>query len=1850
MISVIGIGCIYPDAFSPIELWNNVLSKRRAFRKIPKNRIDLSYYDDGSNDSIYIKNASLIKNYEFDRKKFQISNSVFNSADLTHWLALDVAHRTLVDSGFLDGHGINKEKTAVIVGNTLTGEFSRSELMRLRWPYVKRLLESKLSKLNIDTNNFIKDFEKSYKEPFNEPNEDSLSGGLSNTIAGRISNYFDFNGGCFTVDGACSSSLVAVTQACTLLESNSIDYALVGGVDLSLDPFELIGFSRISAMSHGNMKVYDKNSDGFLPGEGCGFVLLTRSDNANSNGIKKYCDIIGWGISSDGSGGLTRPEVEGQKLAIQRACEKADISPNEITLFEGHGTGTVVGDSTELAALNQILNESKYKHYIGSIKANIGHTKAAAGMAGLIKSIMSLQTQIIPPITANENPHEEITKKDSKLDISKNCVCWPKNRPLIAGVSSFGFGGINSHVIVKNYTSEQKENLDNNQIQKNKTYQDYELILLDAETKEDLVNKINNLLTICDNLSFSELSDLSVELLKKINFDNNYRLSIICNYPIDLISKLQKTKMEILNNQDRIFDRSGIYYNEKQECSICFAFPGQAAPVRFNHGILKNWNIEKLELEIGDVKDTNIAQPAIISAEYSCYKLLEKLNIKSNYFIGHSLGELMSLYACDILDKEKLYYITKNRGDIMQNYSPKGNMIVVFCSHEKINNILKNNQNIDIAGYNSSNQIVLSGSSNDMDTLYLSLKKENINFSILPVTRMFHSRFMQEASLEWEKLLNTIEFNTNSTKKYISTITGTIIENQNVKNLLKEQFTKPVLFTKALSNIDKNDTLFIEVGPGNILQSLIMSDGGMCVSTDFGSDSFFGILSTIGSCFAFTKNKIETSALKNRFTKNIDIYAKNYFFSNPCETTQPKNQENKVLKTETINNDDKYSSNVLFLIKKLVSEKTELSIDSIKDSDHFLKDLHLNSINVGQIIADCCKRLEIQVSFPLSEFSNKTLSDSALFLESVLDESKNSFKTKTQNIEGLHNWIQAYEVKLQEQKLEQISSAKKDLVNTKNNWSIIYPKDYELSSLTQELSKDLSGQGIILCLNNTVDLDFLLSNTRKLIETKIDNLIVIQHGGFYSSFFNTLSQETNIKTLLIDLPYKTYNPNIVLEEFYNNQKNFCHVIYDQNYTRYIECFTILNKHDKQSIDLIKANDVIVVSGGGKGITHECCKQLAKNTQCKLAIIGRSSADDVSENMNNLTKLSIDYKYYSADICDSSQVASTIEQIKKDFGKIDGVLHGAGNNSPCLLENLNIDSFYRTYNPKVVGLKNLIENIKDEIKILVNFGSIIGRLGMVGQADYALSNAITSDMVVAFKTNHPSTRCLSLEWSVWSDVGMGANLGKIESLINDGIIPITVDSGVDEFVKIINTETDSCIIPIIGRLGNTCPFVSCFSNDIPFFRFLENVQVYYPNLELVCDFELSPTNDLYLDDHEFKGEKVFPAVMMIEASVQCYRALTGNDCIPHINNIVFDQPIVANKSVVVRVCCIKEHNVTKVAIRSSDTLFKINHFSCELTELHNKKFNNIKTPHDRNISTEYFYNHLLFQKNRFANINKYYSLLAFELCAKVSKAIKDPYFNRSFPQDMICGDPGLRDSCLHSVQPCVPDKILLPAKVDSIKILSLDDKQEKVVYASKVWEKDKDYCYNLMVCNTDGDVIEVWTNVIFKVLEDVSYKTWNKDLLACYLQRLLPTNSDIKIFFDDDITDIVYRTDGKPEHNSMNVSKSHCNHLTLVVTGADRVGCDIESVQPYRDKLLNDTNKNLCELLNKSLNENINITQTRVWTILESIKKSGLNLNDSITIDAITDKFIKFKVNKYKIYSFCENISNKLYCISILNYE
>lgn len=948
-IAIIGISCWYPGAKNYLELWENILSRRRQFRRIQDVRLPLSDYFDSDPkalDKTYGYQAAVIDGYEYDWIKNRIPKSTYESTDIVHWLAVDVAMKAMEHAGY-SKNNIPKEKSGVILGNTLTGEFTRSNSFRLRWPYVRKTLRKTATSLSLPqefTQVFEKYMEECFKSPFPQVTEDTLAGGLSNTIAGRICNYLDLKGGGYTIDGACSSSLLAVCRAVDCLRNGDLDLVFAGGVDISLDTFEMIGFAKTGALTREEMKVYDKNGSGFIPGEGCGFIVLKRLEDAIADGNYVYAVIRGCGISSDGRGGITAPDSKGQSLALRRAYEKAGYHPSEVAFIEGHGTGTAVGDPIEIEGIVLADQSSSYapssleahangkkKKGLTSIKSIIGHTKAAAGIAGLIKATMAVNRRVIPPTAGISQPHPIFSNQANNLyPVMLGEICDPKIK-LRAGVSAMGFGGINTHVTLESYDPpsprlkpaiEERSLLVSNQ--------ETEIFLLTAENVTDLSAKAENLAQIARDISLAEMVDLSYVTIQKIERKDKIRVAIMANTPKDLVARLEQVQKMTTENfpapgEIQSSPLRDIWIgNQVKKDRVGFLCSGQGAQQvnmartlverhAWARELMSNANAWVGEIDNKLLSDyiylptdqaddpqkklwkdqltnTAVAQPAICLASTIWSKKLSDLGFSPLVVSGHSLGELTAFYLAGALNEKELLKLAALRGMAMAAPSDQaGTMLSLGCDTEKARELNKNIQGYwTIANINSPSQTVIAGEKAALQAILEQAKSKGIPAVPLPVSNAFHSKFVQSsAEIVKEKANIPTSYHVTQVKLF-SGMDGEQVQDGTVLNeYFSRQITSQVNFIALVKAMAKECDLLIEVGPGNILSNLVRSildeKQIICLPVESRPGMDRDLNTVIAAYFCFGGNLELNALFENRLVRHFVDPADKNFLVNPCE-------------------------------------------------------------------------------------------------------------------------------------------------------------------------------------------------------------------------------------------------------------------------------------------------------------------------------------------------------------------------------------------------------------------------------------------------------------------------------------------------------------------------------------------------------------------------------------------------------------------------------------------------------------------------------------------------------------------------------------------------------------------------------------------------------------------------------------------------------------------------------------------------------------------------------------------------------------------------------------------------------
>jgi enediyne polyketide synthase len=742
---------------------------------------------------------------------------------------------------------------------------------------------------------FLDGLESRYKVPFPEINEDSLAGRLANTIATGICSYFDLRGGGYTVDAAGASSLLSVATACNALANGDLQVAIAGGVDLSLDPFELFGPAQGRALAMSEMRVYDRNSNGFWPGEGCGMLVLMRDADAIGHGLRRHAVIAGWGHSSDGKSGNSL------RLALCRAYERAGFGIDTVSYLEGNGTGTAVDDAAELRALTGALLSAGVIRpvSISTVKANLGHTRAAAGVAGLLKAILAVREQVIPPATGHVDRHPALEESETALRIPASPELWPDDRPVRAGVTSMGLGGTNAHVVLESVREQRRSSLSKTTTAMARSRQNAELLLLDARTTAELVELLDELAEWTTRLSFAEISDLAVGLAGDLA-ERPLRAAVVASSPLEASRRLRRLAELVAGGTERILDvKGGIFLGSAgQAPRIGLLFPGQGVGRRGDGGALRRRFPEVDELyrryqpPVGaDLVAPEVAQPRIVTASVAGLRILARLGIEATGATGYSLGELTALHWAGAMDEAQLLATAAARGRMMAEASDgNGAMAVVAAPPATVETLLVGTK-VVIAGYDGPKRAVISGPAAAVERI---TKRHGVYSFRIAVSHAFHSTAVAAAAVAFADYLRGQSF-APQIRPIFSTVDGGLLRlDTDLADLLHRQVLEPVRFDKAVAQLAAQSDLLLEVGPGRNLLGLVaeIAPGTPAISLETDGQSLTGLLAAAGAAYAMGTPLDYATLFEDRFTRPLQPGRTLRFFASPAEpepaSLQPK--------------------------------------------------------------------------------------------------------------------------------------------------------------------------------------------------------------------------------------------------------------------------------------------------------------------------------------------------------------------------------------------------------------------------------------------------------------------------------------------------------------------------------------------------------------------------------------------------------------------------------------------------------------------------------------------------------------------------------------------------------------------------------------------------------------------------------------------------------------------------------------------------------------------------------------------------------------------------------------------------
>jgi len=860
-IAIIGMGCFFPKSEELKAYWRLILHGEDAITDIPETHWSAEDYfnpDPGTPDHVYAKRGGFLSPVSFDPTEFGIPPSSLDATDTSQLFALMAAKRALEDAGYGADRSFNREKTSIVLGVTGTQELVIPLSSRLGFPIWRRSLEE--AGIPPDT---VQGIIQRISETYVSWQENSFPGLLGNVVAGRIANRLDLGGTNCVVDAACASSLSALHLAILELDSGRADMVLTGGADTLNDIFMHMCFAQTKALSFtGDARPFSKDADGTVLGEGIGIVVLKRLEDAEKDNDHIYAVIKGLGTSSDGkSQSIYAPNAAGQEKALQQAYEMAGISPATVGLIEAHGTGTRVGDRVEFEALDHFfsLNKAPRQHTaLGSIKSMIGHTKAAAGTAGLIKSVLSLYHKVLPPTLKVGEPDDGLDIEGSPFYLNTEVRPWlsTDESPRRAGVSSFGFGGSNFHVVLEEYGRSKADTAWDGSI---------DIIALSASSPDGLADRIHSLVNRAEKpLTRNEISILAAETRQSFSASYPYRLLMIHDHQKDFshllsrgLSLAKKPSSGETENQGNT-----IYYGgSAKPGKLAYIFPGQGSqyvgmgrdlaclfPEAFqaleeanrafsaygNGDCLtdfiypKSLTIQQRNTDWETkLRQTDIAQPAIGAVSQAMTLLLNSFGLSPDGVCGHSFGELTALWAAGWIDAASFFKLAVYRGKYMAaagNNNNKGTMLAVHAPLDELDVLVKTSMpGIVLANRNSPVQGVLSGSANDIERAAAVCGNHNIRTTRLSVAAAFHSPLVQDAQKPFKEILETIDVHPTDIPVYANT-TGKPYppEPDKVRRLLGDHLLCPVRFSSEIENLyDQGAATFIELGPRSVLTGLV---------------------------------------------------------------------------------------------------------------------------------------------------------------------------------------------------------------------------------------------------------------------------------------------------------------------------------------------------------------------------------------------------------------------------------------------------------------------------------------------------------------------------------------------------------------------------------------------------------------------------------------------------------------------------------------------------------------------------------------------------------------------------------------------------------------------------------------------------------------------------------------------------------------------------------------------------------------------------------------------------------------------------------------------------------------------
>ncbi len=883
-VAIVGLGCRFPSSFSAAALLENLQAGFSGIIEVPRQRWDPALYwdpDKSAPDKTYAKIGGFVTGFSFNPRRFRIPPSVARLVDPIQQMALEAAADALDDAGYGEARDYDRSRVATILGNSMGGEITDEYTLRVMFPALRAALGEVpgFAALPADSRAAIlAAYEVELKRDLPPITEDSMPGELANVVAGRITNALNLGGPNFTTDAACAGSMAAMQAAVKGLQDGDFDMALTGGADRSMGVATYAKFCKIGALSPDGSRPFDAGANGFVMGEGVGILVVKRLSDAIRDNDRIYAIIRGFGASSDGKGkGITAPNPEGQRRALHRAYDNAGVDPADVDLFECHGTSTVVGDKVEAEALTELVGPGRRRRpaRIGSIKSNIGHLKSAAGAASAIKASLALHHRVLLPSINYRTARADIDLGVVPLQVQTRPEAWEAEKSRFCGVSSFGFGGTNFHMVLEGYqpgslrvaarpraanvpapnflpaapASPASVAAATERFPVASVPVPQGLWALSADTPEELIERCTALVERGEMAPYEPSAPLRVAAAAA---DDAERASQVEK----VIAAVRKGK-----GYDLVRQRGIALEDVPSDGQLAFVFTGQGsqyidmgldlaekyplvadtfreadevmAPllgrpltsfIRRDASLTEDEQFEAL-------RDTAISQPATLTVDIAILRLLSAWGVRPDMVAGHSLGEYGAAVAAGILSFRDALLAVSARGREMAavKLDDFGKMAGIAAGADVVMEVLA-----EVPGYvvpankNSPGQTVIAGDSDAVEAASELFKSRGITVYPLPVSHAFHSRIVAPASAPLKRVLERLDIHeprrkitTNVDSRYYPTGPGAreaIIDN------LARQVAAPVEWIAQVERMYNDGArIFVECGPKRALSGFVVA-------------------------------------------------------------------------------------------------------------------------------------------------------------------------------------------------------------------------------------------------------------------------------------------------------------------------------------------------------------------------------------------------------------------------------------------------------------------------------------------------------------------------------------------------------------------------------------------------------------------------------------------------------------------------------------------------------------------------------------------------------------------------------------------------------------------------------------------------------------------------------------------------------------------------------------------------------------------------------------------------------------------------------------------------------------------